>query len=352
MYMVGRMIRNLIYFAVFLISVGVHAANYTFRSGYGLEFSWQTDDRVGVTSGNVTYGEMEQLSFWTSSTTTASRNDRSLYAVGYQLKPEMTYYSYSPYKWSAEFDAKAIECRYDDQTQNSNGNTATLASCDYQMASATTSTTACTFSYQHIGGVFRISFSAPAAMTIKELLITTDTPVLATIAVMDIIEQKVALDGYSNKLNLMTENISVNKGEEVVIYMVLPAQDLSSTSLSMSVKDEMNNEIPIATVVGPNIKAGYLYDMNLSGHSPAKTPKAFLPAKESAPEKVSGIANPTVHAEDFLIDTDYKCEVVTSISPLRINKIKDNNYYNLQGMKTTKPVKGQVYIHKGKKTIF
>lgn len=349
--MVGKMIRNMLLFAVLLLSVEVHAADYTYRSGYGLEFSWLTDDRVGVTTGNTSSRDTEQLSFWISSKASASRTERQLYAVGYQLKPETTYYSYSPYKWSEEFDARAIECRFDKQTQNGNGSTSGLASCDYQMAVATTSSTACAFSYRHIGGVLRISFKAPEAMAVASLNISTQSPKLATIAVMDIIGQKVALDAYASRINLVTERITVNKGEEVVAYIALPAQDLFSTSLSMSVKDENNNEIPIATVVGPNIKAGYLYDMNLSGQSPANTPESFLPAMASVPAKVTGIANPTAHAEDFLIDTDYKCEVVSSISPVHINNIKDNNYYTLQGMKTTTPVKGQVYIHKGKKVI-
>lgn len=337
--------------AALLLSVEAWAIGYEFRQGKGLELSWQTDDRVGVTTGNVSYGTMEQLSFWTSSKESASRLDRSLYAVGYQLKPTTTYYSYSPYKWVENFDAHNIRCRYDQQKQSGNGSTSGLALCDYQMTKATTSTSDCTFPYRHIGGVMRISFLAPTAMTIAELKITTDTPTLATTAVMDIIDQKVVLEGYAAALKLTTENISVAKGEEAVLYLSIPAQDLSSTMISISVKDDKGAETSIATLKGPNIKAGYLYDMPLTKVSRAAA-KAFAPTKEAAPQKAAGISNPVAHAEDILTDTDYKCEVVSSISPLHINNIKDNNYYTLQGMKTTMPVKGQVYIHKGKKTIF
>ena len=59
MYMVGKMIRNMLLFAVLLLSVEVHAADYTFRSGYGLEFSWLTDEKVGITAGNSSYGVTE-----------------------------------------------------------------------------------------------------------------------------------------------------------------------------------------------------------------------------------------------------------------------------------------------------
>lgn len=334
-----------------LHTVCVHAADYVYSAGYGLQFSWQTDDRVGVTTGNVSYGEMEQLSFWASSKESASRQDRSLYAVGYQLKPSTTYYSYSPYRWAEVFDAHSIQCRYDQQTQSGNGSTAGIATCDYQMAKAETSTADCTFPYRHIGGVMRISFLAPAAMTIAGLKVSAETPALATAAVMDIIGQKILPGGYADALTLTTENISVAKGEETVLYLSLPAQDLSSTMLSLTVKDDKGAETLIATLKGPDVKAGCLYEMPLSKTSGAAA-KASAPLKETAPQPAAGITNPVAHADDFPTDTDYKCDVTSSISPLHLINIYNSSYYTLQGVKTTTPTKGQVYLHKGKKIIF
>lgn len=310
MYMMVKMIRNLLFFAIFLLSIEVNAANYTFRSGYGLEFSWLPDDRVGVTTGNTSNGHMEQLSFWASSKAADSRNDRSLYAVGYQLKTSTAYYSYSPYQWNAEFNARTIECRYDKQSQSGNGSTAALAPCDYQMASATTSSTSCTFSYQHIGGVLRISFGAPSAMTVEELKISTETPTLATTAVMNIIDRKVTLGGYSTTLALKTENMSVANGDEVVLYLFIPAQDLSSTKLSVSVKDgNGNTTTPLATILGPNVKAGRLYDINLKGQS-HQAPKV---------QRAAGIANPLAHAEDILLDKSYTVQYVQTVKKGDVN---------------------------------
>lgn len=346
------MIRNLIFcLTAVLLSVEVKAVSYEYQEGKGLKLSWQTKDRVGITLGNVNNGEMEQLSFWASSTESASPLDRQLYAVGYLLKPDATYYSYSPYKWSAKFDARAIECRYDNQTQSGNGSTSGLVSCDYQMAKATTSTSDCTFLYRHIGGVMRISFLAPTAMTIAELKVTTDTPTLATTAVMDIIDQKVVLDGYADALTLAIDHISVTKGEETVLYLSVPAQDLSSTVISISVKDDNGAETSIATLKGPNVKAGYLYEMPLAKASRAAA-KAFAPTKEAAPMRAAGIANPLAHAEDFPIDNDYECELPNAVSHAYINNIIINDYFNLNGIKAETLIKGNTYIHRGKKIIW
>ncbi len=293
-----------------LLSMDAWAIGYEFLRGKGLELSWQTDDRVGITSGNVTYGEMEQLSFWASSKVSVSPNDRTLYAVGYQLKPEMTYYSYSPYKWVEAFDARNILCRYDQQKQVGNDNTFGLATCDYQMAAAMGSSNAISFSYKHIGGVLRISFLAPAAMTMSSLSLTTETAVLATKATMDIISQKVGLGGYVATMTLETENISVAKGEKVVLFLALPAQDISANKLKITVRDSNGKVLPLATVIAPNVKAGCLYEMALmdSPQTQAATPRQTV--RESAPQQVAGIANPLVHTDDILLDNSYSVQYV------------------------------------------
>lgn len=304
--------------AALLLSVEAWAIGYEFRQGKGLELSWQTDDRVGVTTGNVSYGTMEQLSFWTSSKESASRLDRSLYAVGYQLKPATTYYSYSPYRWASVFDAHNIQCRYDQQKQEGNGSTFGLASCDFQMAKATTSSTDCTFPYRHIGGVLRISFPAPSAMTIAALCITTETPTLATVAVMDIIDQKVTLDGYSTALTLKTENLSVANGGEVVLYLFIPAQNLSSQKLTMSVKDGKGSNVPLATILGPNVKAGKLYDINLKGQSRAAV-QSIQHVQEAVMQRAAGIANPLAHIEDMSFDMSYSVQYVQATKKGDVN---------------------------------
>lgn len=345
------MIRKVLISAAMLLGTDAWAIGYAYQQGQGLELSWQTDDRVGVTTGNATNGEMEQLSFWASSKAAASRNDRSLYAVGYQLKPNLTYYSYSPYKWSEAFDARAIQCRYDQQKQTGNDDPSGIVKYDYQMAAATSSSDAISFSYKHIGGVLRISFLAPSSMTITALSISAAAPVLATVASMDLVEQKIELGGYATAMTLATENVSVAEGDLVVFYLACPAQDLSSTALDIMLKDADNNDVQLATIKGPNVKAGCLYELSLPETSQTEAPKISQVSKAQAPRKVTGISNPTAHIEDYLIDDDFEC--ITSVSmPIATNNKTDNIFYNLNGIKTIKPIKGNIYIHKGMKIIW
>ncbi len=319
-------IRNLFFSVAVLLCADAWAIDYVSRQGKGLELSWQTEDRVGVTSGNVVYGEMEQLAFGASNNASASRNDRSLYAVGYLLKPEMAYYSYSPYKWTSVFDARNIQCRYDQQKQVGNDNPSGLAACDYQMAAATASSDAISFSYKHIGGVLRISFLAPSAMTIASLNITADNPVLATVASMDIVSQKVQLGDFAATMTLETGNLSVTKGSEVVLYLFLPAQNLSSSKLGISVKDGNGNSITLATILGPDVKAGRLYDIDLKGQAraAAKTLRNIRQDdlqddQESTAQRAAGIANPLAHIDDILLDKSFSVQYVQAVKKGDVN---------------------------------
>lgn len=312
------MIRKVLISAAMLLGTDAWAIGYAYQQGQGLELSWQTDDRVGVTTGNATNGEMEQLSFWASSKAAASRNDRSLYAVGYQLKPNLTYYSYSPYKWSEAFDARAIQCRYDQQKQTGNDDPSGIVKYDYQMAAATSSSDAISFSYKHIGGVLRISFLAPAAMAVASLNLTTETAALATKATMDLISQKVGLGEYATTMTLETANVSVAKSEKVVLYLALPAQDLSANKLRIAVRDSNGKEFPLATVMAPNVKAGCLYEMALLD-SPQTQATPRLTVRESAPQRVAGIANPLAHVEDIQLDNTYSMQYVHMVKKGDVN---------------------------------
>lgn len=302
--------RKLLLIAIAMLSMQAWSIDYRFVQREGLQLYWQPGDKVGVTTGNVSYGTMEQLAFWTSSTS-VSRSQTNLYAVGYSLKESTPYYSYSPYQWMEAFDARSIPCRYDSQTQNGNGDASSLAQCDYQMASAVTSSTACTFAYRHIGGVLRISFAAPAAMNVASLTVSTQQASLPTTAVMDIISQSVTLQDYATAMTLRTENISVAKGQQVVLYLACPAYDLSANMLSVSVTDDKGNAHQLATVMGPNIKAGYLYDMPLTQTPAATTAKTTQTnAQINTMLAAAGIAKPAAQVADIRIDDAYTPQFV------------------------------------------
>lgn len=292
----------------FLLSNILYASTYQFVSGKGLEFSWDTNDFVGITTGVETYGEMEQQKFRINNQSTISQKEKYLYAVGYQLKPLTAYYSYSPYLFSNIFNANSITCRYDQQTQNGNANAAALSQCDYQMASTVSTATECTFAYQRIGGVMRITFLAPSAMTVTAMTVKSETPMVATTATMDIVNQRVTLGARTTAVTLTTQNITVAKGDEVTMYLALPVQDLSSNALDIIVTDVNGTEYPIAKIMGPNVKAGKMYDITLTNAPRAFNSKSFTSMMPQV--NAVGISNPVVSSTDILLDNDFTLQLV------------------------------------------
>lgn len=292
---------------LFFLPMELQSADYVYNSNSGLQFAWKTDDAVGVTTGSA-----EQLKFWVSSTPGQNSTERSLYAVGYLLKPNMTYYSYSPFVWKEHFDATNIACSYGSQVQKGNSNTEALAKYDFQMATAHTSESACTFTYKHIGSVIRLSFLAPEAMNVTKVSLVADKAVIATAATMNIVSQSVTLGERSSSVSLTTDNMQVSKGAQGVAYIMLPAQDLSAADLDIVVEDGKGMQTTLAKVKGPNLKAGRMYEMSLLNVASRTSKNAKSNAKGATIRMASGIANPLAKSSHITIDNDYTVELISN----------------------------------------
>lgn len=350
-----------------LLALNAWGISYVFRPGNGLQLSWKADDKVGVTTGNVVYDSMEQLAFWMSSKE-LSAAEKELYAVGYQLKTGTTYYSYYPYTWCEAFDARNIRCAYDQQLQTYNGSTASLAEYDYQMAKAVPSADGCTFSYRHIGGVLRFTFPSPNAINLAELKLRADDPVFPAEVLMDIVGQKVKHQQLSTSIKLKTKKILVMEGEQVVLYLTCPAIDLSGTELYITVTDDNGNTYDIAKIMGPNVKAGYLYDVSLTEKPSVAAAKRLLPDVTSQIQSASsGVANPIAAASDIKFDTDYTVQYVVpkveeEVTAIRFEELShmlspytgNADIHTIDGKKledARQMRKGNIYICQGKKYI-
>lgn len=327
-----------------------YALDYTYRANYGLELGWKTDERVGITTGISQYGEMEQLTFWASSKAMASRNDRSLYAAGYQLKTGTVYYSYAPFKWSESFDAKNIKCNYANQSQTGNGNANGLATVDYQMAMAVASATEASFSYRHIGGILRISFPAPTELNDATLSIETQQSVIATSATMDIVDGTTQLGSYDHSIELSAKGLDVGEGKQVVLYLACPAQDLSTRELDIIIANEGGTEHTVARIMGPDIKAGMLYDIAIDKSTRSRV--ATKTMTQTMPiTTATGVANPIAHTDDILLDNTFVLrytDITTGVNAKCYDNKKETSY-TLGGVKTIKGKKGEIYIQNGKK---
>lgn len=323
-----------------VLSQEAWAIDYIYSKDKGLQLAWTADDKVGITTGNVTHGFMDQLTFWISGKATANSGEKDLYAPGYQLKAATTYYSYFPYRWQDEFDARNIVCSYDKQTQTGNGSTVALSKYDFQMAAATTTADACSFAYEHIGGVLRISFPAPKAMTVRQLTVESQHVPFPMKAVMNIIDKEVKVSDYSLTLTLATENITVAEGEEVVLYLACPVNYYSYDTLSVTVTDSNADNHEIARFIGPDVRAGYLYEITLPANQEAKAkqgtkgeanqeakanqePMANKEAPLSPMPPAVGITNPRAATKDIETDKTFKLTIINENE--EENEDEDNN---------------------------
>lgn len=333
------------------------AMDYLYEQEKRLALAWNTNDKVGITTGVPNYGMMEQLAFWVSSKTSSAPNERSLYATGYALRENTHYYSYSPYMWQDDFDAQHIPCPYTGQKQAANADAKHLSAFDYQMADATPAAGACTFRYKHTGGVLRVSFLAPSAMTLHAVSIKAQTEVLANATEMNIVNQSVTPSGYSKTITLATDNFNVLPGEKVVCYLAVAAQDLSAEKLTVTITDYDGYEQPLATVMGPDIKAGKMYDVAITQTTNASKPLHSADKQRQRPIATAvGVSYPVVVTSAIPIDDTYTVQYVeqpdvpTAIS---VPSHTDNSgaYYTISGVRVTKNQKGSIVIFKGKKII-
>lgn len=349
------MLRRLTILSLLFLSMESWGADYIYRPDDGLTFSWKTDDAVGITTGTT-----NQLKFWASSKASATTNERELYAVGYKLKQNTAYYSYSPYKWGATFDATTIQCTYNGQNQDGNASTAGLATYDYQMAAATSTNNACMFVYRHIGSFIRLTFRAPRTMSIAELTLQAETAAIATTATMNLTSATVSLGEKASSFTLTTNNITVTEGEGVALYLTLPAQDLTASELDIVIGDASGTKTRLARIKGMMLKAGMLYEIPLAdvqAQSHARQLKQTI-TTDGSRASTDGISNPKVQSANITIDPDYQMEAITLPDDGTITEIKEtkhNNendtYYNLGGIITKPHGRKSLYIHKGKKII-
>lgn len=284
----------------------VASITYTYAEGKGLLFAWQTDDLVGITAGIQDNGKTEQMAYFVSSTAQALPNDRTLYSIGYVLKPGMRYYAYYPYSHDALGSGMTLSLDYVWQTQRGNGSTAHLPLMDYALAETVTTSASGEFRFAHLGGVLRIEFVAPFAFSSADLNIYGDRAVLPTIARADLNSGQLYLMTTNRLFPVTLEDFNVRAGDLVTVYVTLPAVRLSGELLTLTLRTWGGaNEYTFPRFYAPDIKRGMLYDIDLTlpvSRAAVQEAKTFpMPFAASAT-----LRNPLVHADDILFDTSYK----------------------------------------------
>lgn len=281
------------------------AGDFIYEAGRGLSFSWAKDDMVGIAEPVTN----EQLCFWTSSTAMAQNGERSLYAVGFNLKPNTEYCSYYPYSWTSNFSTKSVTFSYLGQYEEMNGNLTHLYDYDFSIAKSKSTSTDCTFAYKRIGCVLRIQATMPRGLKIVELQVKTKSNSIPVKATADLTKETVTWSDYQSKLSLQHTEIPLIPRSTYTAYVAFPAVDLTAEQLTFTLIGKDNTTITFATIEGINFQAGKLYDLNLSA-STSPTANPFTPTTVS---KSQSLSRPVAHADNIPLATGYTIKKISAL---------------------------------------
>lgn len=303
------------------------------------------DDRTSVVTGQS--GEV-QRAYLVKQVDASDASYARTNATGYMLSSNKTYYSYVPYRWYDDFDARQIQCSYAGQQQKGNDNADGLYSHDLCISSVTTTTAStATMEYSHVGSVIKVSVKADGNWTPTALTIKAKNDCFPLSAMVNLITKQATLSDYTSSMTLSLSDVTLQKGDILTAYVMMPAVDLSAETLTISLTLS-DGEKEVAKVRGPKMMAGKLYGIDLTQHqeSMAKSVRGEVTA--------TGVEYPSVHTADIAIDnsyTNYLIEIPTAIGATTARQQVPSRRYSLNGMPVGKGYRG-VVIERFKKERF
>lgn len=326
-----------------LLPLLLQAASYKFVAGRGLVYQWSVGDKTSVSSGQS--GEV-QRAYLVKQVDASDASYARTNATGYMLSSNKTYYSYVPYRWYDDFDARQIQCSYAGQQQKGNDNADGLYSHDLCISSVTTTTAStATMEYSHVGSVIKVSVKADGNWTPTALTIKAKNDCIPLSAMVNLITKQATLSDYTSSMTLSLSDVTLQKDDILTAYVMMPAVDLSEETLTISLT-LADGEKEVAKVYGPKMMAGKLYCIDLTQHqeSMAKSVRGEVTA--------TGVEYPSVHAADIAIDNSYSnylIDIPTAIGGAAITQKRSSRTYTLGGMPAVNSHHGIVIDDSGKK---
>ena len=315
--------------------LNAYAASYTFDINKGISFSWQYDDALGVYTTKGT-----RIKHWAL----ADGKVTSFSSYGWSLVGNCKYYLYYPYNnsyFQNDTPITALPITFEGQVQSENNSLEHLATYDYMIGEGNTEETSADFNLNHICSVIRIEYVSPKSAVYTNVALKTTDNLFCQTAEMNLETQSInpiLKDCYAN---LTLNNIAVEEGEKLVVYMVVAPVDLSGWDVKLTITSEDGEEINL-DILANELRAGKLYLLNTTG----------IEEKElSTKHRASSLAEPSVSVADIPIDTDSEI-IVTGIQQTKYNQEQDDGIvYTLSGIRTKQSSAKGIIIRNRKKVI-
>ena len=158
----------------------------------------------------------------------------------------------------------ALPVSYTDRLQSANDNLDHLAKYDYMVSQTTTTETEASFTFAHYGSIIRFACYVPIGKTFNALEISSKTgeDIFTTVANMNLPNQTITSTSKSNKATLTLSNITVEAGDSLIAYMMLPPTDLSGKAIMISLNATDGSALQ-TYIAGVNIQAGKVYPVSV-----------------------------------------------------------------------------------------
>lgn len=307
--------RYLILAVLMFLVMTTSATGYTHDNKGVVVVAWNIDDVVGVytVSGNRIRTTVAQLDNTDSHRVVLTGN-------GWALATNTHYYGYYPYN-SDYFNngnvMTALPISYTGQTQTANNNLGHLAAYDYMVSQTTTTETEANFTFAHYGSIIRFACYVPSEKTFSSLEVSSKTgeDIFTTGANMNLPNQTITSTSKSNKTTLTLNDITVEAGDSLIAYMMLPPTDLSGKAIMISLNATDGSALQ-TYIAGVNIQAGKVYPVSVGKENYFKVSAANNNANnnqevlslqtdfvEENDVTDTQITTATAYAPDFTLDT-------------------------------------------------
>lgn len=342
------------------------AVDYSYNQQQeGIVAHWTRDDMCGVFTQSNT-----EIIHWT---TAGGSNTCPISAYGWSLSPNSQYYAYFPFSQSYTANKNpmtALPISYAEQLQTGNNTTAHLAAFDFMTAQATTTADDCLFSFLHHGSVLRIETLLDSRQTVTSLTFSSKESLFATKAEMNAVTGTLKPTEYSSAITLNLKDVTIEKGETLVAYMMMLPTDLEDKTLEVTLTTADGKTLT-AFVKGTRITAGHVYPITLEMMNKQSINKTYKTdaqeykynkldlltsepqnLKASAPSIVNSI---TAYIPDFTADSNHRFQQIenneTSIGNITASTTNSNNIYSINGIRISSPSRQSIIIRNGKKYL-
>lgn len=349
------MIKTALYaFIITLMAVGnVSANDYVFSANKGIIFSWEKKDKVGTytVAGTRLYSEVTDVD--------SDPHTALLSFLGWSTKANTSYYAYAPYNTRYVSDGNkitALPLLFTGQKQCNNNDLSHLSAFDFMMGKYTTGDNSADIILQHLCSIIRIEWQMEDDRQLASITLSTDEPLFATKAEMNLPEQMVTATDRSKTITLLLDDISPADGEPLTAYISLLPVDLTDKMIRISLvtTDGIEHE---ASIRGTELQAGKTYPVAISGQKAGAKSQQTGKSHTSVASITSALESPSVTTGDFPIDTEHILtqNIETGIHSTLVStpphSMQSNTAFSLSGIKIRKQDHKQAFILNGKKYI-